>query len=52
MTDKDKLKYLHEHQKDMDRDDYKTYWHWYRTKLLAEVMLDQLYDKINGEVKK
>ena len=45
------LRYLHEHQKDMGKDDYRYYWHWYRTKLLAEVMLDKLYEKMKGEVK-
>lgn len=50
MTDKEKLKYLHEHQKDMAKEDYEYYWNWYRQLLLAEVMLDELYKKLKVEV--
>ena len=43
------LRYLHDHQKEMPKEDYEYYWNWYRQYLLAEVMLDELYKKMKGD---
>ena len=46
----EKLNFLHEHQKDMSKEDYEYYWDWYRELILAEVKLNELYKKLKGEV--